>query len=67
MRKKPPCSPDCPRRTVTCHSFCKDYKTWKAEDEERKRIRDEARAREDITFSPRLKKAMNEKIRRGNR
>ena len=25
---KSPCGRDCPKRTVTCHGFCKEYKDW---------------------------------------
>ena len=33
MRKINPCN-GCTKRTVTCHSTCKEYIEWKADDEE---------------------------------
>lgn len=26
---KLPCVPDCKRRSIYCHSYCKDYRNWK--------------------------------------
>lgn len=29
MRKGPPCDPECPERTATCHGTCKRYIDWR--------------------------------------
>lgn len=26
---KLPCIPDCKRRSIYCHSYCRDYRNWK--------------------------------------
>ena len=31
----PPCK-DCQKRTMACHTSCKDYKNWKADHDNRK-------------------------------
>lgn len=25
LKPKPPCYPDCPRRSITCHAECREY------------------------------------------
>lgn len=49
MRKIPPCK-DCCDRNSTCHGNCLKYKAWKKEEEERKRVIAEAKARENIVY-----------------
>lgn len=66
MRKKPPCK-DCFRRKMLCHTFCAEFQKWKAEDQERKRIQNEAKELEWITYSPRVKKAENKKLKEGRK
>lgn len=29
VRSSPPCTPDCPKRTVGCHGHCEDYEVWR--------------------------------------
>ena len=67
MRKPPPCFPECPERTMTCHQFCQKYKEWKAEDQIRKEEKDKAKELEWITFSNRVKKAVHKKIKEGKK
>lgn len=43
---KIPCPPDCPKRTIRCHSTCKEYKMYV---EEREYIRQQ-RAKDNITI-----------------
>ena len=62
MRTKPPCSKDCFKRTITCHQFCDEYKSWKAEDQRRKAEKDAAKEKEWITFTDRAKKSLHKKI-----
>ena len=67
MRKKPPCFPDCPDRTITCHQFCRRYKDWKAEDQRQKEIRDREKEREWITYSERVKRNELKMIKEGRK
>ena len=58
MRKKPPCANHCEKRTLTCHSFCKEYKEWKKEIEKENKARqqehekysDPKRSKKDMLF-----------------
>jgi hypothetical protein len=45
----PPCK-DCQKRTMACHTSCKDYKDWKAEHDKRKaEIVDNVRIESQLT------------------
>ena len=50
---KPPCTRDCPYRTIGCHSNCGEYLKWKAVVEEKKKeakiYRDANRMADEIT------------------
>ena len=58
MRRKAPCSADCERRTITCHSFCKEYKEWKAEIEETNALRQKEMDKYNDPYRPRKYKNM---------
>ena len=34
--EKPPCKPDCPKRSVTCHGSCPDYAAYDARNQARR-------------------------------
>ena len=66
MRKKPPCYQnglDCPKRKLLCHGSCKEFQKWKAEEEERKRIRDKIKEQENMMYSESAKKAEYKRLR----
>ena len=67
MRKRPPCYPECPERTMTCHQFCQRYKSWKADDQKRKEEADAAKEKQWITFTDRAKKTLHKKIMEGRK
>lgn len=44
MISKHPCTPDCPRRSATCHSTCKEYQEY----EKAKKVEYQERARQQV-------------------
>lgn len=67
MRKRPPCYPDCPERTITCHQFCQRYKDWKKEDQKRTAEKNAAKEIQWITYTDRAKKAQHKRIKEGRK
>ena len=50
-----PCK-DCDRRTVTCHGFCDEYKSWAAWNEAEKDKRRRAKENDHMMLSQERKK-----------
>jgi hypothetical protein len=48
MRNSNPCKPDCPLRNAFCHSECKDYLDWAAENEVKKKATRDAKAPDSV-------------------
>ena len=70
MRTQPPCMKngiDCPRRKMWCHGLCKEYKEWEAVEGQRKDIANKEKEKNWITFSDRIKKSVNKKIKEGRK
>lgn len=70
MRTKPPCyqnGMDCPKRKLLCHGFCKEFQAWKAEEEERKAVRNKIKGNEYMMYSRNAQKARIKKIREGKK
>lgn len=42
MKYKYPCTPDCPRRSTTCHGTCKEYAQAVAKNEKIRKARQKA-------------------------
>ena len=54
--KKNPCDPKCPKRSSTCHSWCKDYLDFyadcrKANDEQQEKNRSSAKIVENASYA----------------
>lgn len=77
MAKKPPCTPTCPKRFAkpdgtNCHSTCKDFVLWKAEDEADKAARKQVLTRENVSTAASKAARLNvyreqQKKQRGNK
>jgi len=50
-----------------CHGHCKEFQKWKAEEEEKKKVRDKIKETENLMYSESAKKAEYKRLRKGRK
>lgn len=60
---KPPCMPDCQRRSVTCHSECAEYKAY-CDRREAEKARNTAAAKSEMALNDLKKTGIKRSVAR---
>lgn len=60
---KPPCKPDCQRRSVTCHAECAEYKSY-CDRREAEKARNSAAAKSEMALNDLKKTGIKRSVAR---